>query len=52
MICSAKLYNLARELDCLAERLSAKVPPGHVDYLSKDQAAKWADRLAKEIRKK
>jgi hypothetical protein len=47
-----KLYGLARELDALAERLAANVPPGHVDYISKAEAARWAERLAAEARKK
>lgn len=32
---------LERELSRLAERLEAPVRPGHVDYVSKSDAAKW-----------
>jgi hypothetical protein len=46
-----KLYGLARELDALSVRLSANVQPGHADYISKAEAAKWARRLAQEARK-
>ena len=44
------LVDIARQLDSMAERLLAKVPPGHVDYISKAGAAEWAQTLAKELR--
>lgn len=34
------------ELRTLAHRLRCKDSPAHVDYISKDAAADWADRLA------
>ena len=40
----------AARLDHLAERLRKDVRPGHVDYISKADAADILDRIAKEAR--
>lgn len=40
----------ARQLSTIAERLFADVPPGHVMYISKTDAARWLLRLANNNR--
>jgi len=44
----AALHGIARGLDCMAHKLSVQAPPGHVDYLNKAGAAKWAQTLCGE----
>ena len=41
--------DVARQLDSMADRLRAKVLPGHVDYISKARASDWAYTLAREL---
>lgn len=45
----ATIRDCADQLRTIQARLAAKVPPGHVNYLSKERAAEWAGVLAKEI---
>jgi hypothetical protein len=45
-----RLGEIARQVDVIAARLAAKVPPGHVDYISKAAAAAWLVRVAEEAR--
>ena len=44
------LARLANELENTAHRLRSRVPPGHVDYISKADAALCADAAANELR--
>lgn len=44
------LRALMVQLDSLAVKLAANVPPGHVAYISKADASRWAQCLAKRAR--
>ncbi len=44
------IRNMARTADAIAERLDAKVRPGHVDYISKADAAAACRALARKAR--
>lgn len=46
---AATIPDIAKQLETLAERLLANVPPGHVDYISKHDAGAWAKILAMEL---
>lgn len=43
------MADVARQLETMAEKLDAKVPPGHVLYVSKTDAGAWALALSVEL---
>jgi len=44
------LTALERELNKLSKQLGSNVRPGHIDYISKHDAAEWATNLANSVR--
>ena len=46
-----RLAQAVKELESLSRRLAAHVAPGHVDYISKGNAATWVRRIVDDLRK-
>lgn len=45
-----EMEDLVESLQCIARKLAAQVPPGHVDYISKSDASKWLMGIVEELR--
>jgi hypothetical protein len=51
-ITDTNLWQIAIALECLADKLDAKVPPGHVEYVNKADAARVVRAAVEELRAK